>query len=62
MSTFGGKLSGRPDQLEKFESSLVLIEGPDVVAKSGKTHHPIVRFTGRDSDRVEGTAFEITDA
>jgi hypothetical protein len=29
--------------------------------KSGKTHHPIVRFTGRDSDRVDGTVFEITD-
>ncbi|HEY3720918.1 MAG TPA: gamma-glutamylcyclotransferase family protein [Roseiarcus sp.] len=62
MSTFGRKLCGRPDQLEKFESLLMLIEDPDVIAKSGRTHHPIVRFTGRDSDCIDGTVFEITDA
>ncbi len=38
------------------------IEDEDVIARSGKTHHPIVRFTGRSSDRIDGTAFEITDA
>jgi hypothetical protein len=62
MSTFGRKLTVRPDQLEKFESSLLLIEDPDVVAKSGKTHHAIIKFTGRESDRIDGTVFEITDA
>ena len=36
------------------------IEDPAVVATSGKTHHPIVRFTGRESDVVKGTAFEVT--
>jgi hypothetical protein len=61
-STFGRALTGRPDQLENFEQSLVLIEDEDVVAQSGKTHHPIVKFTGRSSDRIDGTVFEITDA
>src|SRR5271155_2410302 len=62
LSTFGRTLTGRSDQLENFEQSLVLIEDEDVVARSGKTHHPIVTFTGRSSDRINGTAFEITDA
>jgi gamma-glutamylcyclotransferase (GGCT)/AIG2-like uncharacterized protein YtfP len=31
-----------------------------VVATSGKTHHPIVAFTGRDADTVAGTVFRIT--
>ena len=43
-----------------FEQSLVKSEDPAVVATSGKTHHPIVRFTGRESDVVKGTAFEVT--
>lgn len=41
---------------------MVKIEDADVVAKSGRTHHPIVKYTGSDSDRVAGTVFEITDA
>ena len=36
------------------------IEDASVVATSGRTHHPIVRFTGRESDIVYGTAFEVT--
>ena len=60
-STFGRKLSGQTDQLVGFEQSMVKIDDPEVVATSGKTHHPIVRFTGNQSDRVPGTVFEITD-
>jgi hypothetical protein len=62
LSTFGRPLTGQPDQLENFGQSLVLIEDEDVIAKSGKTHHPIVISTGRSSDRIDGTVFEITDA
>jgi gamma-glutamylcyclotransferase (GGCT)/AIG2-like uncharacterized protein YtfP len=40
----------------------VTIEEADVVAKSGKTDHPIVAFTGGNEDRVAGTVFEISDA
>jgi len=40
---------------------MVRIEDADVVATSGKTHHPIVRFTGKQSDLVVGTVFEVTD-
>jgi hypothetical protein len=34
----------------------------DVVAKSGKAHHPIVTLTGNSDDRISGLVFEITDA
>src|SRR5277367_5009880 len=61
-STIGRTLTGRPDQLEKFEQSLAPIEDQDVIAKSGKTHHPIAKFTGLSGDRIDGIVFEITDA
>ena len=59
-ATFGRRLTGAADGLPGFEQSLVKSEDPAVVATSGKTHHPIVRFTGRESDVVKGTAFEVT--
>jgi Gamma-glutamyl cyclotransferase, AIG2-like len=60
LHTFGRKLSGTPDVLPGFEQTMVEIDDPDVVAASGKTLHPIVRFTGRASDGVRGTVFEVT--
>ena len=62
LSTFGRLLQGQEDELLGFEQSLVRIEDPQVVATSGKTHHPIVKFNGRNGSRVSGTVFEITDA
>lgn len=61
-STFGRLLQGQPDELVGYEQALVKIEDASVVATSGKTHHPIVRATGRPGDRVAGTVFEISDA
>ena len=62
LSTFGRLLNGHPDQLVGFEQSLLVIDDPQVVATSGKTHHVIVKHNGRDDSRVNGTVFEITDA
>jgi hypothetical protein len=62
LSTFGRLLEGYQDELVGFEQSLMEIEDPQVVATSGKTHHPIVRFNGRPDSLVPGTVFEITDA
>jgi gamma-glutamylcyclotransferase (GGCT)/AIG2-like uncharacterized protein YtfP len=62
LSTFGRLLQGQKDELLGFEQSLVRIEDPQVVAASGKTHHPIVKFSGRNDSLVSGTVFEITDA
>lgn len=61
-ATFGRLLAGSADALVGYAQSMVKIEDAGVVATSGKTHHPIVAFTGASGDRVAGTVFEITDA
>ena len=61
-STFGRLLKGSADALVGYAQSMVKIEDADVVAKSGKTRHPIVAYSGAGEDRVAGTVFEITDA
>ena len=59
MAQFGRRLSGRADALPGWRTELVQITDPDVLAKSGKTHHPIVMPGGKD-DSVPGMVFEIT--
>ena len=61
-STFGRLLKGGADALVGYSCSMVRIEDAEVVAKSGKTHHPIVAYSGVGEDRAAGTVFEITDA
>ena len=61
MSTFGRLLEGRADALVGYAQSIVEVGNADVVARSGKTHHPIVVFTGNSEDRVSGSVFEISD-
>jgi gamma-glutamylcyclotransferase (GGCT)/AIG2-like uncharacterized protein YtfP len=61
-STFGRLLTGRSDALVGYSQSLLRIEDAEVLAASGLSHHPIVRFSGDDRDRVEGTVFEVSDA
>ncbi len=62
LATFGRLLVGNEDSLIGFEQSMVKIEDHEVVATSGKTHHPIVKLTGNAEDRVPGTVFEVTDS
>jgi gamma-glutamylcyclotransferase (GGCT)/AIG2-like uncharacterized protein YtfP len=62
LSTLGRLLQGQRDELLGFEESLVMIEDPQVVAGSGKTHHANVAFNGRNNSRVSGTVFKITEA
>ena len=61
-ATFGRLLAGQADMLPGYAREMVAIDDPQVVATSGKTHHPIVKPSGLDSDRVDGTVFEISDA
>lgn len=61
-ATFGRTLAGQRDQLAGFAQAEVEISDPHVVAASGKTHHPILVFTGRPIDRVSGTVFDVTEA
>jgi hypothetical protein len=60
MATFGRRLSGTSDALRGFELALLKIEDETVVAISGKAHHTMAKFTGRDSDVIPGTVFTVT--
>jgi gamma-glutamyl AIG2-like cyclotransferase len=60
MATFGRCLSGTGDVLRGFELALLKIEDQTVVAISGKAHHTMAKFTGRDSDVIPGTLFTVT--
>jgi hypothetical protein len=62
LATFGRLVPGRPDHLPGFHLALIEITDPDVLAKSGQTHHPIVRRTGEAKDRIAGMVFEVTAA
>ena len=60
MATFGRLLSGKPDVMTGFEVEPLAIDDPSVIAISGKSVHTIAKFTGRASDEVPGTVFELT--
>src|SRR5882724_6900061 len=62
LATFGRKLSGTPDVLAGYRTELIRIEDESVIAKSGKTHHPIVIYTGDPNDAVQGTVYKLTSA
>ena len=62
IATFGRRLQGRTDALVGYRLSTVTIEDPEVIAKSGKKSHPIVVFSGKNEDRVQGTVFEVSEA
>jgi gamma-glutamylcyclotransferase (GGCT)/AIG2-like uncharacterized protein YtfP len=59
LAQFGRKLEGRPDTMPGWRTAMVEITDPGVIAKSGKTHHPIVMPGGKD-DSVAGIVFEVT--
>jgi gamma-glutamylcyclotransferase (GGCT)/AIG2-like uncharacterized protein YtfP len=60
VTNFGRELAGRPDSILGYAQSFVAIDDPEVVAMSGKTHHPIVQPSSNSQDEVLGTVFEIT--
>lgn len=59
--TFGRRPDGQRDELIGYRMSCVEIGDPEVVAASGKAHHPIILLTGETSDCVRGTVFHITE-
>ncbi|ASL43372.1 hypothetical protein bAD24_I07770 [Burkholderia sp. AD24] len=60
LATFGRKLDGQADDMPGFSMTLLKIEDAGVVATSGKTHHPVVSYSGNPADKVSGTVFSIT--
>lgn len=58
---FGRELIGTKDQLAGYAIGEVKITDERVIRESGKDIHRILKYTGSDRDRVEGTVFEVTE-
>lgn len=60
-ATFGRPLAGSPDVLVGWAQGTVAVADARFVDADGRAEYAIVRRTGRDEDRVAGTALELTD-
>jgi gamma-glutamylcyclotransferase (GGCT)/AIG2-like uncharacterized protein YtfP len=62
LAHFGRELKGRPDAMLGYVQTWVEIVDPQVLATSGKTHHPIIKPGTDPNEEIAGTVFEITQA
>ena len=62
LASFGRRLPGTPDALRGFALAALEIDDPAVIEISGKSQHTMARRTGRASDILPGTVFEVTSA
>jgi gamma-glutamylcyclotransferase (GGCT)/AIG2-like uncharacterized protein YtfP len=60
LANFGRELTGSADAMLGYEQSWVEITDPEVLATSGKTHHPILRPGSASSAPIPGMVFRIT--
>lgn len=60
LATFGRLLTGASDYLPGFILEPLRITDASVIAVSGQSVHTIAKFTGRDSDVIPGTLFELS--
>ena len=61
LANFGRTLFGYKDSLPQYVVNQLRITDPRVLRESGKEFHPILQYTGRSSDEVTGTVFELTE-
>lgn len=61
LSTFHRLLDGRKDSIIGYSLSYIEIVDQEVIAKSGETHHPIITYSGKAEDEVEGMVFNVTN-
>ena len=61
LANFGRELVGQHDDMLGYAQSWVEITDPQVLATSGKTHHPIIAPTEEKSASVEGMVFQINE-
>ena len=61
LATFGRKLAGSKDALLGYEITLIPILDEAVVAELGETHYRNVRFSGYQTDVVEGMVLELSE-
>ena len=60
IANFGRKLVGTKDSLPLYSLGMLRITDKRVLRESGKEFHPILQFTGKLSNEVVGTVFELT--
>ena len=61
METFGRILIGQKDILVGYNIEMIEITDKEVLKKSGQKFHPIIVFTNKPNDKVEGVLFEVTE-
>ncbi|HHF7365470.1 TPA: gamma-glutamylcyclotransferase family protein [Legionella bozemanae] len=60
LSNFGRKLHGIVDSLPEFGMSKIKIKDPNVITTSGEEEHPIITYTGKSTDSIEGMVFDVS--
>jgi gamma-glutamylcyclotransferase (GGCT)/AIG2-like uncharacterized protein YtfP len=60
LANFGRELVGVKDILPGYIIGEITITNERVIKESGKDVHLILRYTGKPSDKVRGTVFEIS--
>ncbi len=58
---FGRLLEGEDDVLCGYVVADLKIQDAEVIRKSGTDIHPILQSTGKISDEVEGTIYQVTE-
>ena len=61
LEKYGRLLEGKPDALLGYRIERLVVTDPDVLRLSGKSDHPIARFSGAESDCVIGVVYEISE-
>jgi len=61
IETFGRILEGEKEFLTGFKLEMLKITDAEVLRKSNQKYHPILVFSGKAEDEVEGILFEVTD-
>jgi hypothetical protein len=61
LAIFGRKLKGSSDALTGYEVTMIPIRDEAVSAELGLEHYRNVRFTGHESDSVDGMVLEVTE-
>lgn len=60
--TFGRLLDGRADAMLGFEKAVLEITDAEVIRKSGKRFHPVVRPSEDAAAQIDGRVFSISEA
>lgn len=60
LANFGRELVGKKDLLPGYILGEIEITDERVIRESGKSIHQILTFTGKETDKVLGTVFELS--